>query len=85
MWQEDYSNLAIPKLYNLRADPFEEADHSCDYWHWRVDHMFVLVPAQQVVGKFIASFKDYPPSQKVGSWSLDDVLEKMSAHAGGDK
>jgi arylsulfatase len=81
MWQEDYSTLNIPKLYNLRADPFEEADHSIDYWHWRVDHMFVLVPAQQIVGKFIASFKDYPPSQKVGSWSLDDVLAKMSSGA----
>ena len=43
--------------------------------------MFVLVPAQQVVGRFIATFKDYPPSQKVASWSLDDVLEKMSAGA----
>jgi arylsulfatase len=85
MWQEDYTSLAIPKLYNLRSDPFEEADHSILYWQWRVDHMFVMVPAQDVVGKFIATFKEYPPSQKVGSWSLDDVLEKMSAGAGSSK
>jgi arylsulfatase A-like enzyme len=68
-WQEDYSNLSVPKLYNLRADPFEEADHSADYWHWRVDHMFIMVPVQEVIGKFMATFKEYPPSQKVGSWT----------------
>jgi arylsulfatase len=67
-WQEDYSNLAIPKLYNLRSDPFEEADHSADYWAWRVDHMFIMVPVQELVGSFMATFKEYPPSQKVGSW-----------------
>ena len=68
MWQEDYSNLNIPKLYNLRSDPFEEADHSCDYWHWRIDRMFVMVPVQELIANFMATFKEYPPSQKVGSW-----------------
>jgi arylsulfatase len=67
-WQEDYSNLNIPKLYNLRADPFEAADHSANYWAWRVDHMFIMVPVQELIGKFMATFKEYPPSQKVGSW-----------------
>jgi arylsulfatase len=68
-WQEDYSMLAIPKVYNLRADPFEAADHSSDYWHWRVDHMFIMVPVQDVIKDFMATFKEYPPSQKVGSWT----------------
>jgi len=68
MWQEDYSNLSIPKLYNLRADPFEEADHSSEYWRWRVDRMFVMVPVQELIANFMATFKEYPPSQKVGSW-----------------
>ena len=68
-WQEEYAKLVMPKLYNLRSDPFEEADHSIDYWHWRLDHLFVLVPAQELVGNFMATFKEYPPSQKVGSWS----------------
>ncbi|MCE9589688.1 MAG: arylsulfatase [Planctomycetes bacterium] len=68
-WQEEYSKLSIPKLYNLRSDPFEEADHSADYWRWRVDHMFIMVPVQELIGKFMATFKEYPPSQKVGSWT----------------
>jgi arylsulfatase A-like enzyme len=84
-WQEEYSTLRLPKLYNLRADPFEEADHAMDYGHWRVDHLFVLVPAQQYIGAFLASFKEYPPSQKAGSFSLDQVLESLSSGANGGK
>jgi arylsulfatase A-like enzyme len=81
-WQENYSTLRVPKVYNLRSDPFEAADHSIDYWHWRMDHMFILVPAQQYVGQFLYSFKDFPPSQKVGSFSLDQVLDLMSKGSG---
>ena len=39
-----------------------------DYEHWRIDRVFLLVPAQQYVGKFLATFKEFPPSQKVGSF-----------------
>jgi arylsulfatase len=84
-WQEPYSTLRVPKVYNLRSDPFEAADHSIDYLHWRFDRLFLLVPAQQYVGQFLASFKEYPPSQKVGSFSLDQVLETLqTAPKGGN-
>jgi arylsulfatase len=76
-WQEQYSTLRVPKIYNLRSDPFEEAGHAMDYDHWRVDRLFLLVPAQQFVGQFLATFKEFPPSQKVGSFSLDAVLETL--------
>ena len=53
-------------------------DHeSIDCGRWRVDHAFVLVPAQQYVGQFLASFKEFPPSQKPGSFSLDDALQSL--------
>ena len=76
-WQEPYSTLRVPKIYNLRSDPFEAADHSVDYGHWRMDRLFLLVPAQQYIGQFLASFKEFPPSQRVGSFSLDDVLRSL--------
>ena len=81
-WQEPYSALRFPKVYNLRSDPFEEADHSMDYNHWRADRLFVLVPVSEFVGQFLATFKEFPPSQKVGTWSLDKVLEALSKGAG---
>ena len=71
--------LRLPKLFNLRSDPFEEGDHvGMDYSHWRIDRVFLLVPAQEYIAKYIATFKEFPPSQKVGSFSLDQVLEKLS-------
>jgi arylsulfatase len=82
-WQEPFVTLRVPKLFNLRSDPFEKADHiAMDYKHWRIDRVFVLVPAQQYVGQFLATFKEFPPSQKVGSFSLDNVLESLSKSAG---
>jgi len=85
VWAEPFVPLRVPKLFNLRTDPFEIADHcSMDYDHWRVDRVFLFVPAQEYIGRYIATFKEFPPSQKVGSFSLDQVLESLSsAHTGG--
>ena len=85
VWQEPFTPLRVPKIFNLRSDPFEEADHiAMDYAHWRIDRVFLLVPAQEFVAKYIATFAEFPPSQKVGSFSLDQVLEKLSnAQTGG--
>jgi arylsulfatase len=84
VWEEPFVPLRVPKLFNLRADPFEKADHvGMDYTHWRVDRVFLLVPAQQYVGGFLSTFREFPPSQKVGSFSLDQVLESLQQ--GGSK
>lgn len=77
VWQEPFVQLRIPRIFNLRADPFEHAADSWEYWRWRADRLFLLVPAQQYIGQFLATFKDFPPSQKTGSFSLDQVLESM--------
>jgi arylsulfatase len=84
VWEEPFVELRLPKLFNLRSDPFEEADHvAMDYGHWRIDRVFLLVPAQQYVGQFLATFKEFPPSQKVGSFSLDQVMEMLTASTAG--
>jgi len=70
----------VPKLFNLRTDPFEIADHvAMDYDLWRLDRVFMFVPAQEFIGKYIATFKEFPPSQKVGTFSLDAVLASLAA------
>jgi arylsulfatase A-like enzyme len=84
VWQDPFVNLRLPKLFNLRSDPFETADHEgMDYSRWRAEHLFLLVPAQQYVGQFLASFKQYPPRQKPGSFSLDHVLESLQQGSAG--
>ena len=80
VWAEPFVPLRVPKLFNLRTDPFEIADHvAMDYDHWRLDRVFMFVPAQEFIGKYIATFKEFPPSQKVGTFSLDAVLASLAA------
>ena len=78
VWQEPFVTLRFPKLMNIRSDPFERADHeSIGYGIWRAERMFALSPAAAYVGKFLATFQDYPQRQKVGSFNLDNVLESL--------
>lgn len=78
VWQDPFVVLRFPKLFNLRSDPFEKADQvGADYETWRIDHAFLLVPAQQYIGGFLTTFKEFPPSQKVGSFSLDQVMQSL--------
>jgi arylsulfatase len=80
VWQDPFVPLRFPKLFNLRSDPFEIADReSIDYGRWRVEHAFLLVPAQQYVGQFLATFKEFPQRQKVGSFSLDNVMKSLQS------
>jgi len=76
VWAEPYVPLRLPKIFNLRRDPFERADITSNvYWDWLLDHAFVLVPAQTYVGRFLATFKEFPPRQKAASFSIDQVME----------
>jgi arylsulfatase A-like enzyme len=83
IWQREFENLRIPYLFNLRTDPYERATiTSNDYWNWYIRHVFLLVPAQDVVGKFLVTFKEYPPRQKAASFTIDQVLQKMTSPGG---
>jgi arylsulfatase len=84
VWQREFRNLRLPYIFNLRTDPFEQATiTSNDYWNWYIRHVFLLVPAQDVVGKFLATFKEYPPRQKAASFTVDQVLQQMQKGRGG--
>ena len=79
VWQEPFVTLRLPKLFNLRTDPFERADHEgMGYGYWRINRAYVLAPAQAYVGKYLESFKDFPPRQKPGSFNLGDAMAKMT-------
>ena len=80
VWQDPMIPLRFPKLFNLRTDPFERADHEAmDYSHWRVDHVYLMVPAQAFVGQWLSSFREFPPRQKPASFSLDQVIQKLTS------
>ena len=80
VWMEPFVPLRIPLVLNLRRDPYERAPITSNtYYDWLIDRAFLLVPAQAYVGKFLETFKEYPPRQKAASFSLDRVMEKLSS------
>ena len=85
VWSEPFVFLRFPKLFNLRADPFEHADEidALGYQQWRAERMYALVPAQAYVAEFLSTFREFPPRQKPSSFSIDQVLERMQSAAGG--
>ncbi len=73
----------MPQVTNLRCDPFERyPTESMMYFRWFADKLWTFVPAQKIVGDFLASFKKFPPSQKSGSFSVDQVLDTLTAPGG---
>jgi len=78
VWREPFVPLRIPKIYNLRSDPFErgDVDGSMFYDKWMVDRAFLLVPAQALVGEYLKTFEEFPPRQAPASFSVGYALEK---------
>jgi arylsulfatase len=84
IWAEPFVTLRIPKIFNLRTDPYERADVTSNtYYDWLLDHAFLFVPAQGYVGQFLMTFKDYPQRQKAASFNLDEIFEKLKEGSGG--
>jgi arylsulfatase len=78
VWAEPFTKLRLPKMYDLHADPFERADITSNtYWDWEIDHGYLLVGAQAVVGQYLESFKEFPPSQRAASFTIDQAIEKL--------
>ena len=83
VWQGEFTRLRTPLVYNLRSDPFERATESIYYGDWVAQRMFLLVPAQAIVGKVLETFKEFPPRAKAASFTVGDAMEKIttaSAH-----
>jgi arylsulfatase A-like enzyme len=78
IWANPFTNLRVPKIFNLRTDPYERADVTSNtYYDWLFDHVFLLVPAKEYVGQFLAAFRDFPQRQKAASFNLDEVMAKL--------
>jgi arylsulfatase len=83
VWMEPFVPLRVPLIFNLRRDPYERAEITSNtYYDWMLDRAFLLVPAQAYVGRFLATFKEFPPRQKAASFSLDQVMEQLKTPGG---
>jgi arylsulfatase len=84
IWREPFVELRIPLLFHLRRDPFEKAQVDANVYHdWFLERPYVIVPMQQMAGKFFKTLAEYPPSQTPGSFNLDKVQEQIESAATG--
>jgi arylsulfatase len=84
VWAEPFTPLRLPKLFNLRTDPYERADITSNtYYEWLMRRAYVLQFSQAYVGKFLESFKEFPQRQKAATFNLDEVMEQLSKPGGG--
>jgi arylsulfatase A-like enzyme len=80
VWAEPFTRLRLPKLFNLRTDPYEFADvTSNSYYLWFLYHDYILFGAYAIADKWAATFKEFPPVQKPNSFTIDDALKMMGA------
>jgi arylsulfatase len=84
VWAEPFTKLRVPKLFNLRTDPFERADQTSNtYYEWFLRHVYMIYGAQAAASQWAATFKDFPPIQKPNTFTLDHALAAMQDVGGG--
>ena len=78
IWKRDFTRLRIPYLGNIRADPFERGMESSWFTDWEFRRAYLLVPAQAIIARYMDSFKEFPPRAKAASFTVSDVMEKIT-------
>jgi arylsulfatase len=83
IWAEPFTPLRFPKFFDLRADPFERADITSNtYYDWLINHAYIAYAAQAGAAEFLATFKEFPPSQRAASFTIDQAMEKLKQSIG---
>jgi arylsulfatase A-like enzyme len=83
VWADPFVRLRLPKIYNLRTDPYEFADvTSNEYYAWFLQHDYVLHLGNIIVSRWAETFKDFPPVQHPNSFTVDDAIKSMADASG---
>ena len=77
MWRRPFETSRAPIFFDLRSDPGERGQDGIGYENWRYRHAFVAIPTQTIVWAFLATFKEFPPRQKPGSFTIDKAVETL--------
>ena len=84
VWSQPLVPLRVPLIEDLRGDPFERAvGEAVVYEDWLLNRAFLLVPAQAFVAAHLQTYVAFPPRQKVGTFTLDQVLQKLQEPSAG--
>ena len=76
-WSGPRETLNFPRLVHLRSDPYEDSLESGLYARFFADQLWLFVPVQQEVGKWLSTFREFPPRQATASFTIDRMLSQM--------
>jgi arylsulfatase len=76
-WSGPREALNFPRIINLRSDPYETSIDSGLYSRFFADQLWLFVPVQQEVGKWLATFREFPPRQPTASFTIDRIMQQM--------
>jgi arylsulfatase len=80
IWSEPFTPLRVPKLFNLRTDPFERADVTSNtYWDWFIDRDFVALYGTAITTEFLQTFLEFPPRQEAATFTIDQAVARLHA------
>jgi len=80
VWLEPYTELRVPKIFNLRTDPYERADQTSNtYFDWVIDRAWLVIPAQAMVAQMIETLREFPPSQESASFTITQLMKKLQS------
>src|SRR5690606_14137962 len=78
VWKDPFVCLRVPKLFNLRMDPYERADVvSNQYYDWLMKNDYLTLMASMKAAEFLQTFVEWPPSQRPASFTVDEVQEEV--------
>jgi arylsulfatase len=82
VWREPFVNLRVPLIFNLRRDPYERAQHNSNtYNDWLLDRVYIIFGANAQALQWLGTFREFPPSQKPGSFNLDALTKQLETAA----
>ncbi|MQY28923.1 arylsulfatase [Nocardia aurantia] len=85
LWAEPFTPLRLPKIFNLRTDPFERADVTSNtYWDWFLDHDYITAYGTAICTEFLDTFKQFPPRQEPATFTVDHAVKKLNEYLARD-
>jgi len=79
VWANPFVTLRVPKIFNLRMDPYERADVVSDqYYDFLARNDYLLVKGQLKATAFLQTFAEYPPSQRPASFNVEGVRKQVN-------
>lgn len=75
-YYDNLLRLSKPKIYNLRADPFESYDSIDSNGHLIQKMSWLLAPVSEMVKKHVDTLIKYPPTQGGSTFDMTEIIEE---------